>query len=107
MEVFGLSPVELTLIICIVGISLRVYIGRVKRPDTKLNINAIVSSFMIGVIISVGLVAPVIDAIPLDTKDIVILSVITGQIIVVMKSESIAQAAKDILMPKKSKTEIV
>jgi len=43
MQIFGLSPVELTLIICIVGIALRVYVGYVRAPNTKLNINDIIS----------------------------------------------------------------
>jgi len=104
MEIFGLSPVELTLIICIVGISLRTYIGYVRTPNTKLSINAIIASFMVGIVISVGLVAPVIDALPNDSTQIVMLVAVTGQIIVVMKSESIARAAQDILQLKINST---
>ena len=96
MQVFGLDAVEITIIICIVGIALRVYIGKVKNPETPLSINAIILSFMVGVLISIGLVAPVIDAIPEDSDKIVILTAIVGQIIVVMKSESISTAARNL-----------
>lgn len=102
MQIFGLSPVEITLIICIVGIALRVYIGRVKNPNTKFNFNVVILSFMVGVITSVGLVAPVIDAIPVNSTQIIILPLIAGQIIVVMKTESIAVAALGVINKVKS-----
>ncbi len=100
MQVFGLDAVEITIIICIIGIGLRVYIGKVKNPEIPLSINAIILSFMIGVLISIGLVAPVIDAIPQSADKIVILTAIVVQIIVVMKSESISTAARDLFKQK-------
>lgn len=97
MEIFGLSSVEITLIICIVGIVTRIYVGKIKHSETKFSINAAILSFMVGILVSVGLVAPVIDAIPDNTTAIVILPVLTGQVIIVMKSESISTAAQKLI----------
>lgn len=102
MEIFGFSPVIVVLIICIVGITLRVYIGITKNPGTPFNINAVILSFFVGIIVSVGLVAPVIDAIPDETDNIVVLPLLAGQIIVVMKSQSISTAANNLI----KKTEV-
>ena len=99
MEIFGLSPVILTLIICVVGVALRVYIGRIKNPTSKFNVHAVILSFIIGIIVSVGLVAPVINAIPQDYDELIILPLLAGQIIVVMKSESISTAARSLIKP--------
>lgn len=103
MEIFGLSPVILTLIICVVGIGFRVYIGRIKNPTSKFNINTVILSFMIGIIVSVGLVAPVINAIPQDYDEMVILPLLAGQIIIVMKSESISTAARNLMQSQETK----
>lgn len=103
MEIFGLAPITWTLIICVIGIGLRVYIGVSKNPGTKLDINVTILSFITGLLVAVGLVAPVIDAIPVDTDNLVILPLIAGQIIVVMKSESIITAAKELIQTKSKK----
>ena len=100
MEILGLSPVTVVLAICLVGIALRVYVGITKNPGTKFNVNAVILSFIVGIIVSVGLVAPVIDAIPDDTNNMVILPLIAGQIIVVMKSQSISTAASNLVQKK-------
>lgn len=100
MEILGLSPVTVVLIICIGGIALRVYVGIIKS-GTKFNVNAVILSFIVGIIVSVGLVAPVIDAIPDDTDNMVILPLVAGQIIVVMKSQSISTAASNLIAKKK------
>ena len=99
MEVFGLSPIVLTLIICVTGIALRVYIGKIKNSHLPWNIHAIILSFMIGIIVSIGLVAPVINAIPQDYDEMIILPLVAGQIIIVMKSESISTAARSLIKP--------
>jgi len=100
MEILGFSPVTVVLAICIVGIALRVYVG-ITKSGTKIDVNAIILAFIVGIIVSVGLVAPVIDAIPDDTNNMVILPLVAGQIIVVMKSQSIATAASNIVAKKK------
>ena len=105
MELFGLQPVEIVLIICIVGVVLRVYTGRMKNPGLKFDANAVVLSFFVGIIASVGLVAPVISSIPDDTDKIVLLPILAGQIIVVMKSESLSTTLKK-LIPSKIKSEV-
>lgn len=105
MEIFGLTPVQLTLIICVIGIALRVYIGYIKNPKSKFNVNVVVVSFFIGIIISVGLVAPTVESI--DSGDeLKAFAVIAGQIIVVMQSESIAKAGQKIMNNKKVESTI-
>jgi hypothetical protein len=99
MEIFGLSPVILTLIICVAGIALRVYIGRIKYANQPFNVHAVILSFLVGIIVSVGLVAPVINAIPQDYDELIILPLLAGQIIVVMKAESISTAARTLIKP--------
>jgi len=99
VEIFGLSPVILTLIICVTGIGLRVYIGRIKNLQQPLNVHAVILSFLVGIIVSVGLVAPVINAIPQDYDELIILPLVAGQIIVVMKAESISTAARNLIKP--------
>jgi len=103
MELFGLQPITWVLIICVVGIALRVYVGVTKNPGTKIDINVIILSFVTGLLVSVGLVAPVIDAIPNESDSLIILPLIAGQIIIVMKSESVYTAARN-LIQKKAKT---
>ena len=73
MEILGFEPVIVVLAICIVGIALRVYIGITKNPETKFDVNAVIISFMVGLLASDGLVEPVIDAIPDNTDDIIII----------------------------------
>jgi len=105
MEIFGFSSVEAVLAICIVGIILRTYIGIQKNPGTKIDINTVIISFMVGIIASVGLVAPAIDTIPDGTEGITLLPIIAGQIIIVMKSQSIATAVIKIAQKKQEKKE--
>ncbi len=100
MEILGLAPITITMIICIVGTVLRVYVGKLKSPETKFNVNTAFLSFMVALLISVSVVAPVINAISDDANDMVILPLIAGQIIIVMKSESISTAAQKIIHKK-------
>ena len=97
MEILGLSPITVVLIICLTGVELRVYIGKIKHPDQKFNVNKMILSFFVGVIISVSMVAPVIDELPDDTDELKLLPIIAGQIIVVMKTESLSTAGQSLI----------
>lgn len=103
MEIFGLAPITWTLIICVIGVGLRIYMGIIKNPGTKIDVNVTIFTLITGLIVAVGLVAPVIDAIPADTKDVIILPLIAGQIIIVMKSQSIITAVKELIQTKSKK----
>ena len=100
MQIFGLEPILVTLIICIVGISLRIYTGKIKS-NIPFNIKAAGLSCIIGVLISVGLVAPVVYAMPDSVDPLIILPLLAGQIILVMKAESIGTTVQSILKKKK------
>ncbi len=101
MELFGLGSVEIVFVICIVGTILKVWVGRMRNPGTKININAIGLSFVVGIIAAVGLVAPAVDAIDEDTSKIQLLPILTGLVFIVMKSDSITKTLQ-LIIPKKS-----
>lgn len=104
MLLFGLEPVEIVLIICIVGVVLRVWVGKMKNPGTKFNVNAVILTFLVGLIASVGIVAPTISTIPDDTDKIVMLPILAGQVIIVMKSESLSTSLKKLIPSKSNNT---
>ena len=84
MNLLGLDPVILTLIICVVGVSYRIATGMIGKKQSEFSVPLMTTTFMVGLITSIGLVAPVIDAIPDNVSSLVVLSVIAGQIATVM-----------------------
>ena len=84
MTFFGLSPVELTVIICITGVGFRIIQGMQGKSWRDFNFQLAFSTFFIGVISSIGLVAPVISAIPPGADSLLALTVIAAQIATVM-----------------------
>ncbi len=101
MEILGLSPVLLTIIICIVGVSYRIITGMQGKKWSEFNPTMALTTFMLGIVTSVGLIAPVIDALPDDLSPVLQLAVIFGQIGLVMgvdagvrKGQKVAQSIK-------------
>ena len=80
MQLFGLDPVIVTIAICIIGVSYRIITGMIGKKMSEFSVSLMMSTFMLGIITSIGLVAPVIDAIPNTADSLVQLSVIAGQI---------------------------
>lgn len=102
MQVLGLDPVVITVAICVVGVSYRILSGMAGKSWSEFNFTLAASTFMIGMVTSVGLVAPVIDALPEDTDKVLQLAAVFGQIGLVMgidsavrKGQKIAQKIKD------------
>ena len=84
MEVLGLSPVLLTVIICIVGVGFQIITGMAGKSWKEFSPVLAMTTFMIGIVTSVGLVAPVINALPDDMDSTLQLAAVFGQIGLVM-----------------------
>lgn len=102
MQVLGLDPVMVTVIICVVGVSFRIITGMAGKDWKEFSPVLALSTFMIGVVTSVGLVAPVIDALPENLNSTLQLAAVFGQIGLIMgidsavrKGQKIVQAIKD------------
>ncbi len=91
MQLFGLDPVIITITICIVGVSYRIITGMIGKKKSEFSTSLMMSTFMLGIITSIGLVAPVIDAIPDSAGSLVQLSVVVGQIATVMGVDAAAR----------------
>lgn len=102
MQILGFDPVLVTIVICLVGVSYRILTGMAGKNWNEFNFTLAASTFMIGMVTSVGLVAPVIDALPQDMDTTLQLAAVFGQIGLVMgidsavrKGQKIAQRIKD------------
>lgn len=101
MEILGLDPVLLTVIVCIVGVSYRILTGMQGKKWSEFNPTMAATTFMLGIVTSVGLVAPVIHALPSDMSSTMQLAVIAGQVAAIMgidagvrKGQKAAQSIK-------------
>lgn len=101
MEILGLTPVLLTIIICIIGVSYRILTGMQGKKWSEFNPTMAATTFMLGIVTSVGLVAPVIDALPDDLDPVLQLAAVFGQIGLVMgidagvrKGQKVAESIK-------------
>ena len=84
MEILGLDPVLLTAIVCIIGVSYRILTGMAGKKWSEFNPTMAATTFMLGIVTSIGLVAPVIDALPDDLSSTLQLAAVIGQIGLVM-----------------------
>lgn len=102
MEILGFDPVVITVAICIIGVSFRIINGMTGKSLSEFNPMLAMTTFMIGMVTSVGLVAPVIDALPDDLDSTLQLAAVFGQIGLIMgidsavrKGQKISQKIKD------------
>lgn len=84
MQILGLDPVIVTVVICLVGVSYQVVTGMAGKSWKEFSPTLAGTTFMIGIVTSIGLVAPVIDALPDDMDSTLQLAAVAGQIAVVM-----------------------
>ena len=84
MEILGLSPVAAALIITLTGITLRTILGMSGKSRKEFNPQLLLVSFVIGFFASVQLVITSLQHIPADADELVILSIVTGEIATVM-----------------------
>jgi len=102
LQVLGLDPVLITVAICIIGVSYRILTGMAGKSWAEFNPTMAMTTFMLGIVTSIGLVAPVIDALPDNLSTTLQLAVIVGQIGLVMgidagvrKGQKVAQSIKE------------
>ena len=102
MQILGFDPALVTIAICIIGVSYQIITGMAGKPWREFNPILAGSTFMIGIVTSIGLVAPVIDALPDNLGATMQLAAIAGQIGLVMgidsairKGQKIGQKIKD------------
>ena len=84
MEVLGLAPVTMTLIVCIAGVSFRIFQGMQGKSLKDFNVNLALTTLVIGVISSIGLIAPVMETIPENTDALIQLQVVAAQFAIVI-----------------------
>lgn len=84
MNLLLIDPVILTLAICVIGVSYRIATGMIGKKWSEFSLPLMTTTFMVGLITAIGLVAPVIEAIPDDSSSLVVLSVIASQIAAIM-----------------------
>lgn len=102
MNVLGFDPVTITVAICIVGVSYRILTGMQGKKWSEFNPTLAATTFMLGIVTSVGLVAPIIDALPDDITPVLQLAAVVGQVGLVMgidagvrKGQKVAQTLKE------------
>jgi len=84
LQVLGFDPVTITIAICIIGVSYRILTGMQGKSWSEFNFTMAGTTFMLGIVTSVGLVAPIIDALPDDLSKPLQLAAVFGQIGLVM-----------------------
>ena len=84
MQVLGLDPVIVTVGICIIGVMYRIITGMTGKSWSEFNPTMAMTTFMLGIVTSIGLVAPVIDALPDNLSSTLQMAAIVGQIGLVM-----------------------
>ncbi len=84
MQVLGFDPVIITIAICVIGVSFQIITGMTGKKWSEFNPMLAMTTFMIGMVTSVGLVAPVIDALPNNLDSTLQLAAVFGQIGLVM-----------------------
>jgi len=102
LEILGFDPVIVTIAICVIGVSYRILTGMAGKSWREFNPTLALTTFMLGIVTSIGLVAPVIDALPADMDTTLQLAAVVGQIGLVMgidaavrKGQKTAQKIKE------------
>jgi hypothetical protein len=102
LQVLGLDPVLVTVAICIIGVSYRILTGMAGKSWSEFNPTMAMTTFMLGIVTSIGLVAPIIDALPDNLSSTLQMAAVVGQIGLVMgidagvrKGQKVAQAIKE------------
>jgi len=101
LQVLGLDPVLVTIIICVLGVLYRIITGMAGKSWREFNPTMAMTTFMLGIVTSIGLVAPVIDALPDNLSSTLQMAAVVGQIGLVMgidaavrKGQKAAQVVK-------------
>lgn len=88
MQVFGFDAVQVTILICIIGVLYRILSGMAGKSWREFNPTLALTTFMLGIVTSIGLVAPIIDALPDNISPTLQMAAIVGQIGLIMGIDS-------------------
>jgi len=101
LQVLGLDPVLVTIAICVIGVLYRILTGMAGKSWSEFNPTMAMTTFMLGIVTSIGLVAPVIDALPDNLSSTLQMAAVVGQVGLVMgidagvrKGQKVAQSIK-------------
>lgn len=103
MQILGFDPAIITIAICVIGVSYQIITGMAGKSWSEFNPTLAGSTFMIGIVTSIGLVAPVIDALPDDLDTTMQLAAVAGQIGLVMGIDSAVRKGQKISQKVKNK----
>ena len=103
MQILGFDPAIITIAICVVGVSYQIVTGMAGKSWSEFNFTLAGSTFMIGIVTSIGLVAPVIDALPDNLDTTMQLAAVAGQIALVMGIDSAVRKGQKIAQKVKNK----
>lgn len=106
INLLEIDPVILTMFICIIGVSYRILTGMIGKKRSEFSIGLATTTFMVGIITSIGLVAPVVDALPDDSSSLVVLSSVAGLIATVMGVDAATRKGYKLTQQRKQNQEV-
>lgn len=80
MEILGLAPVSAIILICIIGVGIRTFMGMEGKKLNEFRIRTLFSTFALGLITSIGIVGATIEGISGNVSDTAQLIIVVGQI---------------------------
>jgi len=80
MAILISDPVTAIILICIIGVGIRTYMGMEGKNLKEFSIRTTFSTFTLGLITSIGIVGATIEAIPSDITPTAELIIMVGQI---------------------------
>lgn len=89
MEFLGLGPTSLVILIALVGVGYRIINGTAGKNKPDFNPRIAASTFMVGIVMAIGIAAPVVGAIPEDAEPLIILAVLASQVAAIMGVDTI------------------
>lgn len=92
MQVFGLEPIILAILITAAGTSLSVILGWLKS-DSSFNVKQVVASALIAFVVSAQLVIAQLELLPPETSDLALGAILFGLIAQVAGIDSLAKSA--------------
>lgn len=106
MEFLGLPEVQIIILICISGVAMRTFMGMEGKKLSEFNFRYLFSTFVIGLLTSIGIVGAAIQVLPNDLTATSQLIIIVGQIGTVIGADVIIKKSIPKLQNVGKKTEV-
>ena len=90
--IFGYSPVIAALLITVIGIGLRTFIGIAGKRKSEFNPMLLMTSFIIGFFASLQLVIASLQHIPIGIDELGMLGIISGEVATVMGIDAVVKS---------------